>query len=258
MDLLKINFSFRSHFIFSLVVYLSEIAVLAAPGMGKSPTDILAKTAAPSQGNLIDLRLVQTRQYNKAWKMNANFMGGTFAGDPFQTALSYGATVGFYLGENIGVHGLYWKFSNTFNSAYSTLIASTAISAPPGFGTNSNQMQSLMGGEISYSLLYGKLSFSGNAILHFDVFLLAGAGVLQANTGATQGEQSFTTIAYWPGIGEQMYLTHWLALRADYQMMIYGEDVVERNSVVSMGTLVSKKTTFSSAFSVGFNFIFPP
>ena len=204
----------------------------------------------------VDLNVVQNRVYTKAWKFNFEAMGGPFSGDPFVNSWVYGAQLGYNFGEYLGFHAMYWKIASSFNSAYTTLVNATTTSSSPGYGSNSNQMQSMVGGEMSWSLLYGKLSLLGKAIIHFDLFVIAGGGILKANTGATQGEQSFSTFSYWPGIGQQFYVTPWMALRADYRMMIYGEDVVESNQPATMGNVLSHKTTYAPTFTVGLNFFF--
>ncbi len=263
----------------ALVSHLQgPLALAQSQGINRSPTQIQTPSRKPAQmvspdsssqkldieslkkqywlnAPDMDLNVVQHRIYTKAWKLSLETMAGSFSGDPFVTTWAYGAKLGYYFGEYLGVHALYWKFSNSFNSAYSTLVSATAESAPPGYGSNSNEMQSLKGSEVTWSLLYGKLSLLGKAIIHFDLFLLAGAGILNANTGATKGEQNFSTFAYWPGIGQQFYFTPWLALRGDYRMMIYYEDVVERNTPSKIGTVSNNKQTFAPVFTVGLSIL---
>ncbi len=204
------------------------------------------------------MKVVQNRIYTKAWKLNVELMAATFNGDPFLTYIAYGPQLGFYFGEYIGVHAMYWRMNSSFNSAYNTLVSATSTTAPPGYGSNSNQMQSLAGGEISWSLLYGKVSLMGQAIIHFDLFLLTGAGLLQANTGASQGEGSFSAMAFWPGIGEQLFLTPWVSFKVDFRLMGYSEDIVERNNPSTMGNLLGHRTTFAPSVAAGLNFILFP
>jgi outer membrane beta-barrel protein len=230
---------------------LTQAARAAEP----APSAPAAKPAAPqrievdnlkqkywAKGNEADLEVVQNRLYTKQYKLNIELMAGTVSGDPFLNSISYGGLLGFNFTESVGVNALYWKLKSSTSSAYDAFVLSA------GRGANSNPLLSLMGGELSWGILYGKLSLLGKAILHFDLFLYGGLGQIKTENNSA--------LAPWVGVGQQLYITRWMSLRADYRFLRYKEDILERFSPLNeIGTLRASRYTYAGAFTVGLNFL---
>lgn len=94
------------------------------------------------------------------------------------------------------------------------------------------QALSLVGhGDINatWSPIYGKFSFIGEAIVHFDVFLSAGAGLFLTERGerASEGAPLEDVLSANPavniGIGPRFYINEWLVVRAELRNYTFVE-----------------------------------
>ncbi len=194
----------------------------------------------------LDPQVVQFRKFTKSLKVSIDGFYSTFSADPFLNYTVFGGSLGFYLNEIIGFHSLYWAMNSNYNQSETNLAATVH--------SDTNQMSSLLGGEVSLSLLYGKLSIFGASVIYFDFFLLGGAGLLNYSSGAPSVSAKYGTVAFWPGLGEQFYLTSWLALKADVRFMLYQENVISYTS----GVILKNQLSLAPAISVGFNILLPP
>ncbi len=68
--------------------------------------------------------------------------------------------------------------------------------------------------EAAWSPLYGKLSILAEGVVHFDVYALAGAGVVG-------GSDSKPTVAGVVGLGQHYFLNDWMALRIEVRDQIF-------------------------------------
>ena len=196
-----------------------------------------------AKGDERALEVVQNRTYTKAHRLIIEGMGGEVGGDPFQTTVAGGVLAGFYFNEYLGVDVLYMKMSSSHSAAYNAFVNAA------GFGVNSNPLNSLMGGELTASLLYGKLSLVGKAILHFD--LMARAGIGKLSLTGTQPAQIQTPTAPWIGVGQQLYLTHWLSLHLDWRMMFYSQNIVEQFQPDALGQVVGSSSVTANMITGG-------
>ena len=220
-------------------------AAAAAPSGTAQKLDVnTLKQRYWNQGEA-NLRVVQNRMFTKAGRLNIEPLAGVYSNDPFLSSISYGGTLGFNFSETFAIQALYWRVSNKDSPAVQALVDAEEDAGAPGFGPNYNPVKSVLGGELSFGLLYGKLSLLGASILHFDFFLLGGGGIVQANNG--------NSVAFWPGVGQQIYLAKWVALRVDYRMLIYSEQVKELNRPATLGKVLNTRTAFAGAFNLGFN-----
>jgi outer membrane beta-barrel protein len=194
-----------------------------------------------------ELRVVQNRTYTKELKVSVQPFFNLISADPFQSTLGAGFELGFNPTEYLGMHAIY---SRVWNSPTS---AADAFLTKAGFAANSNPIQHLIGGEVSWSILYGKLSLIGKAILHFDLYLHGGAGYLFTDNG--------NTVTPWAGLGQQIYIFKWMTLKADYRFMYWRENVVNKYEVSAtaqpLGTVLGQRNVFAHWFAIGLNFLFP-
>lgn len=191
-----------------------------------------------------EVEAVQNRLYTKSGKFELGLFGGTVTTDPFLAVRSYGATVGYYLSEFIGVRALYFKDSVGYSSAHDTLTTSNNITA------NTNFPRDFKGGEISFNPLYGKLSLMGKGIVYGDMFLLAGGGV----RGTESGQNTTATV----GLGAQLYVSRFFSLKLDYRVLYFRERVLQKYPVASAGTDLGTRTELSSMVTLGLTFLFGP
>jgi outer membrane beta-barrel protein len=204
--------------------------------------DINAIKKAYWKDTASSLNVIQSRTFSKAgrFKLEADF--GTMIHDPFLTTTYVGGAVGYNFNEYVALNALFWKAFETKSAAVSALQAAELKAGGSLFNVNTNPIYWLAGGEFGFSLLYGKLSVVGKAIVHFDVMLLAGGGLLVT--------QNAKLPAGWLGVSQQFYIARFLALKLDYHCMIYYEPLIEQNNVETKGTLLERRFTFSQNFSV--------
>lgn len=193
-----------------------------------------------------DLSVVQNRIYTKSGRINLQLTGGFINHDPFLTTNSLTASLGLNISEAIGLHFMYMKVLEKNSPAVAALLDAESKAGSSLYAPNLNPINSIVGGEVSLAILYGKLSLLGKAILHFDLFLLGGGGLLQAQNGSS--------VAPWLGIGQQIYITHFVAFRADYRYLGYSENVIEQNSVLNKGAVLNSRFTLAPTFNLGFSF----
>ncbi len=191
-----------------------------------------------------ELRVVQNRTYTKEYKVSLEPFFSVLSSDPFQDILGVGVQAGFNFTEYLGVHAIYSRFWSTPSGA------SAAFLTAAGYGANVNPVNHLLGGEVSWSILYGKLSLIGKAILHFDLMAQGGAGYLHTNNGGT--------ISPWLGLGQQIYIFKWMTLRADYRFAYWRENVVNLYTPgTTLGQVIGGRNVFAHLLTFGLTFLFP-
>ena len=190
-----------------------------------------------------DPKVVQNRIYKKEHKFELGLFVGTLSSDPFLSVRSLGGSLGFHFTETWGLNLFAWKSFSSKSSSLDRLEQETGRSA------NTNDPKSYKGGEIAYSPIYGKLSVFGKAILHYDLHFLGGAGITDTQSGIQ------TTLHL--GVGQQIYLSKVAALRLDYRLMRYNENILEQHSlVVGLGKVIASRVNFTDALTLGVSFFF--
>ncbi len=192
-----------------------------------------------ARGNESELGVVQNRQYSKEKKFQLSLIGGISFSDPFLSVKQVGASAGFHLNEYISFHALWWKYIADDSSALKTFKETL------GATTNTNIPNWYLGGEVAGSILYGKLSVVGKAIIYYDMHLLGGGGVTQTESGL------FGTVS--GGIGQQVYLNRWISLSVDYRLQWYREAILEKTIPARMGQLQGYRNNWNNTINLGVN-----
>jgi outer membrane beta-barrel protein len=193
-----------------------------------------------------DVEVVQNRIYSKAHRLELGVYGGFLSSDPFLSVKNLGISTGYYFNEYLGLRGLAWRAFSARSSALEFLESQT-FSGGAKVTANTNPPSSYLGGELAASLVYGKLSLLGKVILYYDLMLSAGGGITATETG-----NDFTQSL---GIGQQIYLTHGLSVRADYRLMRYNEDIKQKQPGAGFGAITGARTNYTSGFFVGLNLL---
>ena len=186
-----------------------------------------------AKGNETQMNVVQNRMYTREGKVELSVFGGTFSDDPFLSTRSLGASLGYHFSEYIGIRALYMKLFPKKSSAADAFLAyqkSEATTNPPNY---------FYGVEGTASLLYGKLSLLGKAIIYYDLHLSAGLGQLNTSNG--------TYLAPIVGIGQQIYLSQMFLLRFDYRLLNHSEN---------LAGLTNKRTLWTDSLSLGLSLLF--
>jgi hypothetical protein len=127
--------------------------------------------------------VVQGRLYPKSGKVQFSLFGGSISTDPFLTVSNAGGSLGYHFNEFVSLHLLGWKTFAHGSDALKVLENDTSATA------NTNIPKSYFGSEVGLSVIYGKLSVLGKAIVHYDLYGLGGAGLTQTESGSFIGKR---------------------------------------------------------------------
>ncbi|OFZ22383.1 MAG: hypothetical protein A2X94_00095 [Bdellovibrionales bacterium GWB1_55_8] len=195
-----------------------------------------------ARGNESELGVVQNRLYSKERKIELGLFGGMLTSDPFLTVRSTGFSAGFHFSEYLSAHLLWWR------AYWSPSAALNTFQEKMGATTNFNAPLYFYGAEGNASLLYGKLSLIGKAIIYYDMHLTGGLGV----TGTESGK--YITPLF--GLGQKIYLSQGSSLRLDYRVMPFSEEILEKVVTNQLGTSKGFRTNWTHAVSLGVTFLF--
>ncbi len=196
-----------------------------------------------TKGEEAELRVVQNRTYSKDHKIELGFFYAFISSDPFLSIKAVGGTIGYHFHEFLGFNILGFKDFVGPSSALDTLKNQLQVTA------NNNYPDYFIGGKISFSPVYGKLSVLGQSIVYYDLHLLAGGGVTKTESG------SYPTPLV--GIGQQIYLAKSITLRMDYRLTYYKETLVQKADPSKMGTSAGKRDNYSNDIFIGLTFFGP-
>jgi outer membrane beta-barrel protein len=167
-------------------------------------------------GEKSESEVIQNRAYTKAHSFELNALGGVVFSDPFLANTLLGARIAYNISDTWAIHAMGWKDFVSPSDAANT-FAKTA-----GYEALTNPPDYFYGLGVDFTPIYGKLSFFGSYILHYDLGINAGAGVTGTSTG-----NDFTPYV---GLSQKIYLTSHLSIGLDYHLMAYSENIPVHDS----------------------------
>jgi outer membrane beta-barrel protein len=200
-----------------------------------------------ARGDENEIGVVQNRLYSKEHKYELSLLTGVDITDPMLTVYTLGARLGYHFSEYFSVHVIGWKAFSSPSGTQSNLLANKSADQV-GTALNTNEPLYYFGSEAQWSLLYGKLSVVGKAIIHYDLHFVAGLGAMNTESGM-DFEQHV-------GIGQQFFLSQSSFLNVDYRMMHYHETILQKVIPTELGQSVGTRENFSSVITIGVGFLF--
>jgi len=207
-----------------------------------------------ARGDESEMGVVQNRTYSKAHKFEFQILGGMINSDPFVSTQNLGARLGYHFNEYFSAHILAWKSWARASATQNNLLSSGESLSQIGTALNTDYASAYYGGEIQASLLYGKLSLLGAAIIHYDLHLLGGLGAT-----ATESGTDFTQHI---GVGQQFYVSKSTSIIIDYRLMHYNNLLINKTDPTSpandyLGAIAGSNTSsWSNVFTIGFGILF--
>ena len=192
-----------------------------------------------AEGKDTELGVVQNRKYTTAKKIELGLLFGTISTDPFLTVHHIGGSLGYHFNPYTSVHFTAWRSLVTSSDALKTFEAETSATV------NTNKPQFYYGTEVKQNFLYGKASILGKMIIYVDIFVLAGVGITQTESG------NYLTPSL--GIGQKIYLNERMSINLDYRIMRYNETILSKNPA-SLGKPVGERGNTTDAVSLGLSF----
>jgi outer membrane beta-barrel protein len=197
-----------------------------------------------AQGSETEMGVVQNRLYTKQGKVESWLFGGVISTDPFLSIKTTGLSLGYHLNETSSFHVMGMRHFVDPSSALEVLRLG-------GKQANTNSPRGMVGAEYKASLLYGKLSLLGAKILYYDMHLGLGGHMTSTETGNVPGPMG--------SIGQSIYIKSGdyasIAVRFDYRMMAYREEIVEKEITAKLGQVVGARNNFSNTFQLGISFL---
>lgn len=149
-------------------------------------------------------RGVVPRLFKKALRHEFSAIGGWFAADLGDGAVSYGGAYTFHFSESLGFETSYLRTKRSYgflaaiNERQQNLTQITSDEAAP---------VQLFLGHLIWSLAYGKVRWFGGPIGRLDLYLALGAGA--------SDENGSSSVAGSGGFGLKFHLNQWSMLRLD-------------------------------------------
>lgn len=154
---------------------------------------------------------------------------GLSVNDAFHRKVFVGGRYAYHLGESLAIeasgdYGIISFVSGAIERCSTnqpcTPADAAALSAAPG------DVRAQAALAVQWAPVYGKLSLLAESVVHFDLFLCAGGGVVSYRGLDENGAAiSPTTPAGVIGIGLRAHLNRWLALRFDARDVVYQAQV---------------------------------
>lgn len=174
---------------------------------------------------------LQRKDFLKALRHEVNLFGGLLMSDVMGKAPLVGISYAFHFNEDLALEASFaWsKFSSVSSKPISD---ATSLNALP-----SHDARMYMG-SLLWDPFHGKFILFGTTVIHFDLFLRAGAGATDDRT--SRG------LTYQVGGGIKFYLLSWLSVRVE---------VIDSLQVQEI--LASESLTNNLAFLLGVGFWYP-
>ena len=181
-----------------------------------------ALPGTPASLPAVSAQMFQLKGRVELWPMVSVSLG-----DAFFRTLAAGVRGEIHLGERwaVGGHGL---FGTSFASAPVAVCGDScdqptkdALRSAPG------NLDVLLGADVSWIPIYGKLSFAGESTLHFDVYLSAGPELVRMRIAPDAASPAATS--WQPGgrfsLGQRFFVSDTLAVRMAASELFYGAHV---------------------------------
>lgn len=247
-----------------LVRSLLVSATLALPALALADEDVQAEAArdaatvrgAPLPDLDLDQRIrpVSGRLLVKSGRQELSPTLGMSLGDPFFTKYLVGLRYAYHVGEqwSVGVGG-FWAESTPSGAVTTCDSRGLGCKAPTAedLARTPGDFNLLLGADVSWAPLYGKISVLAESVLHFDTYVSVGGGVLQTRhipPGRLDSVEAFAphgSIA----VGQRFFLTRHATLRLELRDLVYPLEIQGRTGPE---TSLQNQLLFSVGLSVFF------
>jgi outer membrane beta-barrel protein len=210
----------------SALVLLATLAAVGAPtpARAQSKSDAFAGKIPPVAGQL----------YQKAGRLELTLTGDLSLNDAFWSKSFAGVKLGYHLSD-------FWSVSGQYAMGASRPSGS-AVVCPSGAGCQGapeqqmwqvpGKLDRIVGLEVAWSPIYGKLNVASERVAHFDLSILGGADWLTYRTVVSQeqatslfesGQAPGQTSSFGGhvGLGVRFFLNEWMAARLEVKDYIY-------------------------------------
>lgn len=167
-------------------------------------------------------RIVQDRMVDRHTRLEVGFSyGGNFGGTTYLQTQSYGATLDFHLTPRWSLGARYYQYRNPLTPegerAFDEARAAYAVGGRATLVDIDFPLNAKMA-VINWYPIYGKINLFDFAIAQFDIYLLAGGGQIELESG--------TGPLATGGMGFGLWMTKHLSARAELRYQTYKDEIV--------------------------------
>jgi outer membrane beta-barrel protein len=211
----------------SLFVALTLTAALLAPTAHvwaqegeetpASPQEQLEQDLALFWGGKRQVKIVQRREFIKDGKMEATVFGGVIPNDDFIFYITPGVRFGYHFTESLMVEGSF-AYASEQTTELKSFLENSDIALNRADIREFIKMYYNV--DILWSPIYGKLSFLGSKLTHFDTFIGLGVGFFHTS-GRKEDDnpdfQSLTNPAANTVLGFRWHISELVNIRTEYR-----------------------------------------
>lgn len=181
-------------------------------------------------------RIVQERLVNRYSRLEIGVTyGGVMGGTTYLQTQNLGATVDFHFTPRFSIGARYYDHTNSLSPEGSRAFKEyREASQVPGLYAKAPDIDSPRNSKlavVSWYPIYGKINFFDAAIAQFDLYLLAGGGQIELESG----DSDLWTV----GTGFGLWMTKHLTARAEVRFQNYEDQIYSgpRNINAAVATL---------------------
>jgi outer membrane beta-barrel protein len=163
-------------------------------------------------------RRASEREYVKQGRHELTAQGGYYVSDMFNGTFIVGGAYTYHITEDVGVEASF-GYSRVRSSIAEKLEQDRAITLLPA-----NDRVYLVFTDLVWSPVHGKLRLFADSILHFDLYGVAGVGIIDSSTSFGAAGQL--------GLGARFWLSPSWALRFDVRDQLYRQVILTSNQFV--------------------------
>jgi outer membrane beta-barrel protein len=211
-------------------------------------SDIEQKYWAPKD---TDFSVVQNRTYTKEKRLSVSLMYGPLMNDTYNEGNSKALSLNYFMSERMGMQLDYINSDYTDSDIVKDFVA---------FGGRANygRMTGYYGVGFNYVPFYAKMSFLGRRIMYFDMAFTPTLGIANYEALTIDGPKDKSSLAYGFDVSQFFFLSQWFAIRFDFRLRWFKEDVLQYQADpgIPTGTKVQDKNTDNTLILLGGTFFF--
>ena len=201
-----------------MTMRVRALPVLAALAFLTLPAEALGQVDGP---------VVRPQKYTSSEKIEIGAVVGYVSNDPYNRIIVPGFVGAYHYGEHsaIEVHGGYGIYTSKqlLGQVQSKIARAPDVVSRPTFFVTGNYV---------WSPVYGKLNAFGELVLHYDMYVLAGAGIvsdeIETNTSGTPSTKTITNQIF-PAtdiaLGQHFFFSKKTAVRVEIRPYIFWEQI---------------------------------
>lgn len=195
------------------------------------------------------VKAVQRKGFLKRGRFEATPLFAVQLNDAFYQKFGAGLRLAYHLQDSFGVavRGTYYEPWRTDNVRSGKIAFGSQLLVSQVYG------QAMLDG--MWSPIYGKSAFLGKNIVHFDLFLLAGAGLVWSATSGeprNEGPHLATDV----GGGLRFYPKSWLAVELGLTGTFYPDQPID-SVPGTIQKVLAANVGFSFFLPTGFEYVYP-